>query len=84
MRWDCKDPQVPEDYFGNQIAVGDRYFSGLPCQVGRVVKVRPSFIEIEYGEETSRGWVSRTTKRKSPEQGVCLDKIPTFNYDCHA
>ena len=53
------------DHFGNLIEVGDRYFYGAPPTTGVVSMVKVSTIELECG-----------MKCKSPDKGICLDKIP--------
>lgn len=63
----------PRDYFGHLIEVGDDYFYGHPTQVGRVVAVKIKSITIEYicsykGSKT-------TMNCKSPNKGICLNKI---------
>lgn len=63
---------APRDFFGNFIEVGDKYFYGAPTVTGVVCKIRIKSIEIE---EILKG--RRTSMNcKSPDKGICLDKIP--------
>jgi hypothetical protein len=64
------------DFFGHPIEVGDRYFYGSPPTFGRVIVVRVTSIMLETGADK---WdkTSTTMNCKSPEKGVCLDKVET-------
>ena len=66
----------PEDFFGNPIHVLDRYFYGHPPVVGQVIKVRRTSILLETGAD-SQGR-STTMNCRSPERGICLDKVPNL------
>lgn len=63
----------PRDYFSNLIEIGDRYFYGSPCTTGIVCSVKKTSIEIELDHPTRN---VNVMKRKSPDKGICLDKIP--------
>lgn len=68
---------IPKDFFGHVIEIGDRYFYGSPTVVGVVCKIKHKTIEIqlEKSPRTTSG-DSTIMKCKSPDKGVCLDKIP--------
>lgn len=59
----------PTDHFGNLIEVGDKYFYGSPAWHGVVTKITGSSIVLVNVNLNSM-------KCKSPEKGVCLEKIP--------
>ncbi len=64
----------PRDFFKQIIEVGDWYFASNPPALGRVIKVRKSSLMMEIGAD----YLGRNQTRgvKSPDQGICLDKIP--------
>lgn len=64
----------PRDFNGQVIEVGDRYFTGNPPAAGRVIKVRKTSLLLETGAD----FLGRSRMRgvKSPDQGICMDKIP--------
>ena len=62
------------DFFDNVIEIGDRYFYGSPDTVGVVTALKHTSIEIEFALEHGQG--TRTMKCRSPNRGVCLDKVP--------
>lgn len=66
------------DHFGNLIEVGDRYFYGAPPTHGTVISIKLRTIVIEVGA----GWngTNQIMKCKSPDKGICLDKIPEDIY----
>jgi len=70
-----RKPGPPKDYFGNEIKLHDRYFYGSPPTAGTVIKVNLMSIVLDIG---AKGWAktNMTMNCKSPEKGVCLDKIP--------
>jgi len=65
----------PKDHFGNLIEVGDRYFYGSPSHNGTVIKIMGGSIMLDLGPNRIGEEVNM--KCKSPEKGVCLDKIPS-------
>lgn len=62
------------------IEIGDAYFYGAPPQLGRVIAIRGSSIEIEYPakvwNDTKSQWVQGkgTMNCRSPEKGLCIEK----------
>lgn len=64
------------DHFGNEIEVGDRYFYGSPPTHGIVIKIRQMSIVIETGGSRWEPNVNHTMNCKSPDKGVCLDRVP--------
>ncbi|MEE8114191.1 MAG: hypothetical protein V3T23_07525 [Nitrososphaerales archaeon] len=74
MSWRPRSKRPPEDYFGNLIEVGDRFFYST-CAVGTVVNIKVTSIEIEIRRGAHSG-SNHIMKCKSPERGICLDKIP--------
>ena len=73
-RYPRKDRTV-RDHFGQEIEPGDRYFYGSPPTHGIVVKLTGRTMLLDIGADFWDG-TNRTMKVKSPDKGVCLDKIP--------
>lgn len=75
LRIECRVCKVrPRDFNGRLIEVGDRFFIGNPPAFGRVIRIRKSSIELEIGSD--RQGRNRTQRAKSPDQGICVDKVP--------
>ena len=72
-----KPKPIVKDFFGNVIEIGDRYFYGSPDVVGVVcnIKQKTIVIQLEKSPRSTYG-NSKTMNCKSPDKGVCLDKIP--------
>lgn len=68
-----KPKQPPRDFFGNLIEIGDDYFYGSPTEVGKVVAIKGKAIVIDLMTKTF--YRSTQMNCKSPEKGVCLNKI---------
>tara|TARA_R110002094_G_scaffold174597_3_gene155362 strand:- start:151 stop:558 length:408 start_codon:yes stop_codon:yes gene_type:complete len=60
----------PVDYFGHLVEIGDRFFCGNPCAAGEVIKIMGKSIMLQVDHNCTMNF-------KSPEKGVCLDKVPT-------
>ena len=63
------------DFNDNLIEVGDRYFYGSPPTNGVVIQIKHTSIVIEtevhiYNSDGS------TMNCKSPDKGICIDKVP--------
>ncbi len=69
----------PRDHFGNLIEIGDRFFCGNPCVAGTVIKIMGQSIMLDVGVN-SYTQANHTMNFKSPNQGICLDKIPENIY----
>lgn len=66
----------PMDCFGNVIEVGDRFFYGIPTPyVGIVteIKIKTIRMELRQGKFSRKNCMMNC---KTPQNGVCLDKIP--------
>ena len=63
------------DHFGNAIEVGDRYFYGSPPTHGVVIKLRTSSLMLDIGACRWTG-ANATMNCKSPEKGICIDRVP--------
>ena len=69
-----------KDYFGNLIEVGDRIYYNR--QAGIVVKLRQKSLLFDIGAG-SWNYANQTMNCNSPDQAVCLDRVPEdiFNYN---
>lgn len=67
-----KTKLTPKDHFGNVIEVGDKYFYGGSTVTGVIHAVKRTTIELQLGDEYN----DNIMKCKSPDKGICLDKIP--------
>lgn len=65
-----KPKSPPVDYFGHLVEIGDRFFCGNPCAAGEVIKIMGKSIMLQVDHNCTMNF-------KSPEKGVCLDKVPT-------
>ena len=65
-----------KDFFGNIVKINDRFFYGNnPPHVGRVIKLRKTSLMMEIGWNRYTK-ANETMNVKSPNLGICLDKIP--------
>lgn len=72
-----RQSDLPTDFTGRVVEVGQTFFCGNPPTIGRVIKIRKTSIMLECGADYAGR--NQTMNVRSPDGGVILD--PPYQCD---